>query len=271
LVMLQADHECSMEEWFDGRVELAERSTHSPLLLHQRDMILQHVPKKEGARYLDLGCGTGFLALGLLNELPDCQVVGFDISALNLGVAKRKTRTKACRGFVPLRGTALMLPFDDSAFLSVFCRAVLIYLFDIPRALKEIQKVLAKGGVFVACEPVFRYPIPKAMCAKIRRHFRVWDNAYRMSRKGMIDWLAKASFSKVEVYEEMECPQFVQDLRDVDRFLHYSPWGTGIWEAGMASGISERDLEDLRKSLYAKALRGKLSFKPLNLYITAVK
>ena len=50
-------------------------------------------------------------------------------------------------------GDAHALPFSRGAFAAVFCQLVFLWLADLPRALAEIDRVLAPGGTLLAIEP----------------------------------------------------------------------------------------------------------------------
>ncbi len=52
--------------------------------------------------------------------------------------------------------------------------------------------------------------------------------------------------------------------------MHYSPWGIGMWEAAIASGVSKEELEALRFNLYRRATGHGLIFKPINLYLRGI-
>jgi SAM-dependent methyltransferase len=100
--------------------------------------LLPNVPP-EAHRILDVGCHAGHILEAL--KLPDnCQVYGCDIQAEALDLARQ---------YVPyatfVLGEAEALPFEDSFFDFVFARSV-IYTADIPKALREFNRVLEPGG-----------------------------------------------------------------------------------------------------------------------------
>ena len=51
------------------------------------EAVLRHVDRASAMRILDLGCGTGVLALRLAEALPRASITGLDISAANIAAA----------------------------------------------------------------------------------------------------------------------------------------------------------------------------------------
>jgi len=95
-----------------------------------------------GTRVLDVGCGTGSLAV-VLAEQYACKVWGVDASPEMLEVA----RAKVPEGVGLKLGRAEELPFKDGWFERV-AATLAVHLWDRPRAFGEIARVLAPGGRF---------------------------------------------------------------------------------------------------------------------------
>jgi len=89
---------------------------------------------------LDVGCGPGLL----LPFLPDCEVVCLDFSLRMLEVIREKKF--AC--FLVLADSD-RLPFRDSVFNCVFSFTVLQNLPDPLISLREMRRVVKKGGKVV--------------------------------------------------------------------------------------------------------------------------
>lgn len=99
-------------------------------------------------RILDVGCGTGAMALEAAKRWPGVQVEATDLSAGMLAVASRTVNAAGPAGSrVRLtRAPADRLPFADAAFDLALAAFVLQLVPSRPRALREMRRVLRPGG-----------------------------------------------------------------------------------------------------------------------------
>jgi ubiquinone/menaquinone biosynthesis C-methylase UbiE len=105
------------------------------------------------ARSLEIGSGTGYFSLNLLQDGVIGQATCTDISPGMLETLERNAQqlglaveTAAC--------DASALPFEDESFDLVLGHAVLHHLPDLDRAFAEFRRVLTPGGtLFFAGEP----------------------------------------------------------------------------------------------------------------------
>lgn len=95
-----------------------------------------------GHRVLDLACGVGAMGARLRAAFPHAHVVGVDLSAAQL---------RASRGNHPdlpvARADGTRLPFADGTFDRVHCSWLLEHVPAPAAVLREVRRVLTRGGV----------------------------------------------------------------------------------------------------------------------------
>jgi ubiquinone/menaquinone biosynthesis C-methylase UbiE len=134
------------------------------------DLVERAAPQPD-ERVLDLACGTGIVARLAATRLGAGRIVGMDINAGMLAVA-RSLSTAAASLIEWQEGSALDLPFADEAFDLIFCQLGLQFFPDRPAALGEMRRVLAPRGrialsVFTAIE---RTPATHALADALDRN-----------------------------------------------------------------------------------------------------
>lgn len=107
---------------------------------------MAQVVGNNGKLVLDLAAGTGDSARAVLKK--GNKVVGVDISFEMLRVAKRKIRNN----FTAISASAYQLPFRDECFDAVTCAFGIRNMHETDKALKEINRVIKKGGKLVILE-----------------------------------------------------------------------------------------------------------------------
>jgi ubiquinone/menaquinone biosynthesis C-methylase UbiE len=122
---------------------------------------------------LDIGCGTGTLAVLIKRLHPSVHVIGIDPDPKALARARRKAKNAAVRvTFGRAFGDAL--PHADRTFDGVFSSMMFHHLQkdDKPRVLSEIRRVLAAGGRLQLLD--FAGGGPPSMLARLMhgRHMR---------------------------------------------------------------------------------------------------
>ena len=112
----------------------------------KRRLVEQAAPEK-GERILDLGCGTGTLAIMVKRAAPAAEVFGLDADPEILEIARRKADDAG----VEIRfdhGFANVLPYDDRSLDRVISTLFFHHLGgeDKRRTAAEIARVLKPGG-----------------------------------------------------------------------------------------------------------------------------
>jgi len=106
---------------------------------------------KPGQRILDLGTGTGSVAIraaGLVGRAG--KVTGVDISPDMLALTRRRAVESGHTNIDLCEGRAEQLPAGDGVFDVLLASLSLMYVIDRAAAAREIRRVVRPGGRFVA-------------------------------------------------------------------------------------------------------------------------
>lgn len=117
-------------------------------------MAARSIPETTGGRALDLGAGTGDLAILLDRRMgANARIAALD---LNLAMLKEGCRKIRKRGLSPritcFQGNAETLTFKDNSFDAVTAGFCVRNVGNRPQAFSEILRVLKPGGQFVCLE-----------------------------------------------------------------------------------------------------------------------
>ena len=108
---------------------------------------------RRGEAYLDVGSGTGDMALAILQTVPLATVVGLDPAQRMLRLGRGKLVLAGSEDRAPaVAGDALRLPFADGAFHGVVSAFCLRNVENRSRCLAEMNRVLCPGGRAVVVE-----------------------------------------------------------------------------------------------------------------------
>lgn len=151
---------------------------------------------------LDVACGTGVVARLLEQRGHAGRLVGIDLNAAMLAVA----RTRSVR-VEWIEGSALELPFKADCFDVVLCQLGLQFFPDRSRALEEMARVLKPGGrvglsVYSAIE---RTPVAHAFVQALEKFLGAESSRTKRSEHLSCDadevgnWLRQAGFNAVNV------------------------------------------------------------------------
>ncbi len=110
-----------------------------------RPRLVRDVLNGDPREVLDLGCGTGTLAIAMARAGGRARITGIDGDAEILDIARAK---EGSEGIDFVGGLADALPFDDGSFDRVVCSLLLHHLDPAVKraALAEARRVLRRGG-----------------------------------------------------------------------------------------------------------------------------
>jgi SAM-dependent methyltransferase len=206
-----------------------------------------------GARWLDVGCGTGALSASILAQADPREVTGIDPSAAFVTFAQGHSPDSRARFEV---GDARALPFADDAFDASVSGLVLNFVPEPALAMAELARVTRPGGTVA----VYVWDYLGRM--ELMRHFwdaalaldpaaMEWDEGKRFSmcQPGPLEELFRAAgLVDVEV-RAIDIPTVFQDFDD-----YWSPFLNGQAPAPSYA----RSLDDEHRARLRERLRSTL-------------
>ncbi|MCL4838968.1 MAG: methyltransferase domain-containing protein [Thermoanaerobaculia bacterium] len=183
-----------------------------------RAAVLEQAGLRPGQRVLDLGCGTGTLAIEMASRCPGLQIFGLDGDPEVLSRAERK----AVRAGVEItwqQGLATRLPFPDGSF----DRAVSTLFFhhlateDKVSAARELHRVLRPGGQLHVADwgpPASRFQRLLFLPVQLLDGFA---NTSAQLAGGLADAFRQAGFEGVEVTRRIRTPLGTMALHSATR------------------------------------------------------
>jgi len=119
---------------------------------------------------LDVGCGEGYGTAPISSAVK--KAVGIDVDEKTIRYAQEKYRGTNCE-FIAFDGKRI--PFDDETFTSVVSFQVIEHVPDVQAYLKEIRRVVKKGGCIVLTTPNRTYRLWPGQKPWNRFHLREYD------------------------------------------------------------------------------------------------
>jgi len=118
-------------------------------------------------RILDLGSGSGEMAIELAKRFPEAEVIGLDLSEPLLDIARLFSEREKLQDRVIFENRDIQkLAFPDCSFDVVVSLNTIHTVDDVLMMLNEIERVLAPPGRLVLCD------IKRSWVAKFLPHLR---------------------------------------------------------------------------------------------------
>ena len=125
----------------DIRIHLHEKYSINPL--HWFDWLKQNY-ELDNKKILEVGCGNGKL------WMKDASTLRYDLTLSDISSGMLLDAKKNLKEYPNIKYQVIdcnQIPYEDECFDEIIANHVLFYVNDIHKALKEIKRVLKKGGI----------------------------------------------------------------------------------------------------------------------------
>lgn len=178
--------------------------------------IIRYLDIQDDDVVLDCGCGEGFLTK-IISELYDCEIYGLDIDEDLLEAARQNIGDK--NNVVFQHGDIINLPFRNETFDKIILMEVLEHIPDDAGALRELHRVLRKGGILAITVPNHNYPFLWDPLNKIREGLGLGHFSKDKGFLGGIWAMHLRLYHPNEIKEVIERAGFA--VEDMEGLMHY--------------------------------------------------
>ena len=152
---------------------------------------------------LDIGCADGTFSKVILDKSRADKLIGIDVLKTSVDWANRHCLPAGRRGRMKFSvGDAHSLKFSKNTFDAVFMMEVLEHVADPKLVLKEVRRILKKGGygVFLVPSDSFLFKIIWYFWLHFYPRGWVWEHTHIQTyRKNFLTKICKQAGFKVEV------------------------------------------------------------------------
>jgi ubiquinone/menaquinone biosynthesis C-methylase UbiE len=199
----------------------------------------------EKGRFLEVGCGTGRVTIGVAKYTEQIRIVGIDLSDSMLAVAKDNATTEGVNHRVQFRyADGKELPFEDNAFDAVFSHNMLHHLHDPIPVILEMARVVKEDGAFLIRDLVRKSRF------MARLHANFFGLTYTaLMKKEYFDSMI-AAFSKQE-FESFIALSGIEGLTYTQQFItHHGIEKPSIRKRETPVSIPDSFTKSILKNLY---------------------
>lgn len=171
--------------------------------------LLELLHPSQGSRLLDVGAGTGAVALQAAGYVgPTGQVIGTDVAVAMVSLANQAAAEQGLTSVTFHQMDAEQLDFPDASFDAVTCAFSLFQFPDMSQALAEMWRVLKLGGQLGLSNWAPGYFSPVASLQRgLFRKFRLkalLSNPIVLKSATLQALLHEIGFTTAEMFEETE-------------------------------------------------------------------
>ena len=115
------------------------------------DALVEYAALGRYGTVVDIGTGAGFTAVAVAPYAG--RVVATDIAPGMLAHTNKLAEERGVGDIALALAEAESLPFASDSLDAITCRQAAHHFYDLPRAVREVRRVLRPGGVFIFTDP----------------------------------------------------------------------------------------------------------------------
>lgn len=116
--------------------------------IHGASRLIGSLPARDYRRSIDIGCGTGWASVALLDRFPVAHITGVDPSEGMLEQFKAKLADHPETDFRLLPADVMAMPVADDEFDLAISTMAFHWFPDKPGAIRQVARVMAPDGIF---------------------------------------------------------------------------------------------------------------------------
>jgi ubiquinone/menaquinone biosynthesis C-methylase UbiE len=158
---------------------------------------------------VDIGTGPGILLFEIRKLLKDAILMGVDSSPSMLKIANNRVRELNLKHFEFRLGLAEQIPIDQEQIDIVVCLNSLHDFHDASKTIKEVSRILKRGGLFILKDKNGAYAkwkmrlqfIPLVFKTGLKNSLKYFgSNTLWLNPDHVISWMKKDGIQLEEVY-----------------------------------------------------------------------
>lgn len=152
---------------------------------------------RENDNVLDIGCGGGAALMRMSERIGNGHLTGVDYSPVSVQESREKNEKDIRSGKMEIvEASVEKLPFDDEQFDKITTVESFYFWPDPQENLKEVRRVLKKGGTFLLiCEIYRKEGLGETALENIRKY-----QLFTPAREEFKQLLEKAGFGRVMIH-----------------------------------------------------------------------
>ncbi len=157
----------------------------------------QEVYFHDGAKFLDVACGTAEMISQLARSFPKMEFTGTDFAPGM--ILKAREKTKELKNVNIIETSATNLPFPSQTFNVILCSEAFHHFYEPQKVLSEIYRVAKPNALFVLMDPAYDSTLEKIIfgffAKLIEKYHKIYSRGEMKTLLGQSGFVIESSFN----------------------------------------------------------------------------